>query len=152
MPPCGRSQAGTTSDLIYVLSAWGREHPEFFIGTNDAGMLLGDDVRGADGAIWLRARLGRIEPTVARVPPILAAEVAGRDENEAALLDKAGWYRTAGVDVVWILLPMERTLVVVDDAGARRFRIGDVVPAHPQLPGLTPPVADLFRQVATVDD
>ncbi len=146
MPPCGDRQQDTVADLVTELGIWLRSHPEYVVGTNEAGMYLGEDTRGADGAIWRRADVGRYEDGFRRVPPILAAEVSGR--YEAALREKARWYFDAGVAVVWILLPKEREVLVVTRAGESRHRMGDRLPSDPRLPDLAPRVEDLFAQVS----
>jgi Uma2 family endonuclease len=148
MPPCGDGQQDTVADLVTVLGIWLREHRDFVVGTNEAGIYLGEDTRGADGAVWRRADVGPYEGGFRRVPPILAAEVAGRYESEAALREKAGWYRAAGVVVVWILLPKEREVLVITGAGESRHRLGDRLPADPRLPDLVPRVDELFAQVS----
>src|SRR5206468_11834466 len=92
MPPCGLEQQGVTLSVVGVLDVWGVDHPDFFVGGNEAGMLLEGDTRGAEGAVWRREALGPITRTYARVPPILAVEVAGREEGERELRAKAAWY------------------------------------------------------------
>ena len=118
------------------------------LGTNEPGILLRDDVRAADAAIWQRANARPASPGVARVPPLLAVEVAGRDEGEAELRQKARWYLDVGVAVVWILLPKEREVLVVTHAGESRHRMGERLPADPRLPDLAPAVDDLFAQIS----
>jgi hypothetical protein len=87
---------------------------------------------------------------VARVPPLLVVEVAGRDEDEgeAVLREKARWYLDVGVAVVWILLSGEREVLVVTRAGESRHGLGERLPADPRLPDLAPAVDELFRQVS----
>ncbi len=148
MPPCGELQSLTVTDLVGTLSGWGRSHPEFAVGTNEAGMLLRDDVRAADAAVWRRADMGPVRPGVWRVPPLLAAEVAGRDEGEEALREKARWYLEMGVLVAWILLPKKREVLVVTRAGESRHHMGERLPSDPRLPDLAPAVDELFRQVS----
>jgi Uma2 family endonuclease len=147
MPPCGREQAGTVSDSNFALSLWGRTHPEFFVGTNEAGMRLGGDSRGADVGVW-RRQPGPLGGGFWREPPLLAVEVAGCDDTLEALREKAAWYLAHGVPVVWIVLPDEREVVVVSAAGETRHRMGERLPPHSDLPDLTPDVAELFRQVS----
>src|SRR5439155_491685 len=36
MPPCARLQWVTVADLVTTLGNWGRRHPEFEVGTNEA--------------------------------------------------------------------------------------------------------------------
>ena len=79
--------------------------------------------------------------------PILAAEAAGREEDESALRDKARWYLDAGVEVVWLILPESRDVVVLVPGAESRHRREDRIPAHPALPGLEPNVADFFAQL-----
>ena len=83
-----------------------------------------------------------------RVPPLLAVEVAGRDEGEAELRQKARWYLDVGVAVVWILLPKEREVLVVTSAGESRHRMGERLPPDPHLPDLAPQVDELFAQIS----
>ncbi len=148
MPPCGALQFFTVSDLVITLGIWVRSHPEFMLGTNEAAMLLGGAVRAADAAIWSRAQMGAFGAGVLRVPPLLAAEVAGRDEGKVPLREKARWYLDMGVAVVWLLFPKEREVIVVTRAGSSSHRIGERLPADPRLPDLAPRVDDLFAQLS----
>jgi Uma2 family endonuclease len=149
MPPCGDGQQDTVADLVAALVGWVRGRPGFVVGTNEAGLRLGDDSRGADAAVWRRGDLAAYTGGFRRVPPVLAAEVGGRDEGEAQLREKARWYLDAGVEVVWLLLPESREIVVLTGAHERRHRTGEVLPSHASLPGLAPAVDELFRQVST---
>src|SRR5437867_3387427 len=117
LPPCGYVQQVTVLDLALVLGTWLRAHMSFVGGTNEAGMKFGDDTRAADGAIWRRADLGPRPSGLLRVPPVLAAEVAGRDEGSIALREKARWYLAASVPIVWLVFPEEREVVVVTRTG-----------------------------------
>ena len=145
MPPCGEMQQATVADVVGVLIPWQRAHPEFSVGTNEAGMRLGEDSRGADAGVW-RQRPQRWG--FRQEPPVLAVEVAGQDEGADALLEKARWYLAQGGPVVWVVLPGEREVIVVTASGERRQAVGERLAAHPELPGLQPEVADLFRQVS----
>src|SRR5207244_13346259 len=118
------------------------------VGTNEAGMRLGDATRAADGAVWRRAELRGDPAGLPRVPPVLAAEVAGRDEPETQLREKASWYLDVGVAVVWVLLPKEREVLVVTRAGESRHRMGEHLPGDSRLPDLAPLVDDLFAQIS----
>jgi len=148
MPPCGDRQQDTVADVVITLGNWVRSHPEFVVGTNEAGMFLGEDGRGADAAIWRRADVGPYQGGFRRVPPLLAVEVAGRYERERQLREKARWYLEAGVPVVWIVLPKKREVLIVTAAGDTRHRRGERLPGDPRLPGLAPMVDELFVQVS----
>jgi len=148
MPPCGDRQQDTVADVVITLGNWVRSHPEFVVGTNEAGMFLGEDGRGADAAIWRRADVGPYQGGFRRVPPLLAVEVAGRYERERQLREKARWYLEASVPVVWIVLPKKREVLIVTAAGDTRHRRGERLPGDPRLPGLAPMVDELFVQVS----
>lgn len=147
MPPCGLEQSVVAVSLVHVLGRWADSHEEFVVGGNEAGVMLGDDVRAAEAAVWLRATVYPFEKKFARVPPVLAAEVAGRDEGEAKLLAKARWYLARGVQVVWVLLPDTRDVVVVTTADVTRRRGDETLPPYPALPGLEPPASAFFAQL-----
>jgi Uma2 family endonuclease len=148
MPPCGDRQQDTVADMVHALVGWVRAHPEFVVGTSDAGMHIGEDTRGADAAIWRRADLGPLTGGFRTVPPLLAVEVAGRDERERQLRDKAGWYFRAGVPLVWIVLPEEREVVVLTHVRETRRGVGDRLPEDARLPDLAPPVDEFFVQIS----
>ena len=147
MPPCADVQQDTVADVAGNLWLWGRDHPEFAVGTNEAGMRLGEDSRAADAAVWRRTELGGYRGKFRHLPPVLAVEVSGQDETESVLREKAHWYLAAGVEVVWLVLAEEREVLVITPAGECRLGAGDCIPEHPALPGLAPDVADLFRQI-----
>ena len=148
MPPCGDWQQDTIADVVTTLGIWVRSHPDFVVGTSDAGMHLGGDTRGADAAIWQRAALGPRTGGFRTVAPLLAVEVAGRDERERHLREKAGWYLGAGVPIVWIVLPEQRQVVVLTRAGESRHGTGERLPSDARLPDLAPSVDEFFVQVS----
>lgn len=145
MPPCGEIQQDVCAGVADALLAWGRSRPEFRVGLNEAGMLLRGSTRGADAAVWRRQ--GPSRAGFARVPPILAVEASGAEEDEAALRDKARWYLDAGVEIVWLVLHETRDVVVLTRAGESRHSVGERLPAHDALEGLAPAVADLFSRL-----
>jgi Uma2 family endonuclease len=108
-------------------------------------MMLGEEVRAADAAMWRLEDVGPSTPGLRRVPPVLAVEIAGKDEPLESLLEKATWYLDRGVEVVWILVPSTEKAVVRTTAGTTEVRAEERLPPHPSLPGLTPRVSDLFR-------
>ena len=148
MPPCGDLQQDTVTDVVVALGVWVHSHPQFAVGTNEAGMRLGDDSRGADAAIWRRAEDDTYHGGFRRVPPLLAVEVAGRDENASELREKARWYLGAGVPIVWIVLPPEREVIVVTGEGERRYGASERLPANPALPDLAPMAGEFFVQIS----
>jgi Uma2 family endonuclease len=147
MPPCGDVQQDVAIDVAYILKSWSREHPEFVIGGNEAGMILGTETRGADAAVWRKADVGSHTGGFRRVPPVLAVEIAALDEGEPELGAKARWYLGHGVACVWLVLPDSREVVVVTEASESRCAIGSRLPSHPSVPDLAPDVGDFFTQL-----
>jgi len=129
------------------MARWARGHEGFVVGGNEAGLLFGPDVRGAEAAVWRREALGPLTGGYVRVPPLLAVEVGGRDEGERELRAKAAWYLARGVTVVWVVLPLPREVLVLTATGESRHRPGDRLPPHPALPDLEPAVDRFFRQL-----
>jgi Uma2 family endonuclease len=148
MPPCGDVQQDVVSDLVHLLMRWRETHPDFVVGTNEAGLLLSGEVRGADAAVWARAALSQHTGGFRRVPPLLAVEVAGEDEGEAELTAKAAWYLERGVSTVWLVFPERREVWVSTPGGTSRHGTGETLPAAGGLPDLTPPVDGFFVQLA----
>jgi Uma2 family endonuclease len=147
MPPCGELQQRTAVDVVTELNLWARARGDFVVGANEAGMLLGGEVRAADAAVWSRASLGAPAGGFARVAPVLAVEVAGPDESAEDLAPKVAWYLGHGVRVVWVVVPTERCVAVTTSEGTRTLAAHARVPVHPLLPGLEPSVATFFRQL-----
>jgi Uma2 family endonuclease len=149
MPPCGDVQQRVVADVVVALGIWSRRTPGFVVATNEAGLILGEDVRGADAAVWRRDALPAPTGGLVTVPPLLAVEVEGRYESEGTLRDKAAWYLAHGTAVVWLVLPRARRVLVATSAGVSTFGPGDALPADARLPGLAPAVDELFAQIAT---
>ena len=144
MPPCGEVQQRTVVDIVTELNLWRRSRSGFVVGSNEAGMLLGGEVRAADVAVWHESA-----PTsgYARNPPVLAVEVCGADEDVAALLEKSRWYLEHGVLLTWIVDPLARVVHVVSSDGVLVVGATATLPEHSALPGLSILVANLFRQL-----
>lgn len=144
MPPCGVAQNNVAPVIGAALVSWCDSHPDFRAGGNEAGMKLGEDVRGADAAIFRKAGSPATHAFY-RVPPVLAVEVMGRDDTLALLQEKAVWYLAHGVETVWIVDPDKREAHVV--TASSTVMVTDVMPEPASLPGLTPRVESFFRQL-----
>lgn len=145
MPPCGEIQQFVVVAVVAELMAWRATHTEFRVGGNEAGMLLDDEVRAADAAVWIREKAP--EAGFARVAPVLAIEVAGRLDTLEYLEKKAEWYLAHGVDVIWLVMPETRSVRVVTKGGHVDARDQERIPERPSLPGLSPSVAAFFQQL-----
>jgi Uma2 family endonuclease len=147
MPPCPDIQQDVAVDVVHLLRDWSETHSDYVVGGNEAGMKLGADIRAADAAVWRRSSVGPSVGRLRHVPPTLAVEVAGQDEDEAVLRDKAGWYLRFGVAVVWLVFPEVREVAVLRSAGEVRYQRGERLAEMVELPGLIPEVARFFAQL-----
>lgn len=134
-------------DTAYLLRTWSERLPAFIVGGNEAGMKLGGDIRAADVAVWARRRRRRAKRATSLSAADSGGEVAGEDEDESALTEKARWYLGHGVGVVWLVLPETREVVVIRDGRTERFGRGESLSATESLPGLEPEVARFFAQI-----
>jgi Uma2 family endonuclease len=81
-----------------------------------------------------------------RVPPDLAVEVISPNDIYTRVEDIVDEYLRAGVRVVWVLNPENRTVRVFDDVEGRSTQLGpnDELTAPDVLPGFRCRIADLF--------
>lgn len=147
MPPCADIQQDVAVDLVHVLRTWSEAEPSFVVGGNEAGMKLGQDIRAADAAVWRRADVGPSTGRLRHAPPVLAVEVAGQDEDEHSLREKAEWYLRHGVGIVWLILPESREVIVLRVGAESRHAAATQLAEDPRLPGLAPTVDRFFAQL-----
>jgi Uma2 family endonuclease len=147
MPPSADRQQDTSADVVTTLGVWRKTHRDFVVAGNEAGMLLDGESRGADAAVWRRADLGPRRGKFRPVPPVLAVEVKGELEDEETLRAKAHWYLSHGVEVVWLLFPEERRVIVLTAGQEHLVGPSGRLPPHPSLPGLEPLLEELFEQL-----
>jgi Uma2 family endonuclease len=109
-------------------------------------------VRRPDVAFIAAARIPSPRPTGnVLVRPDLAVGVTSPndllDELELKLVD----YRSAGIPLVWVIIPAVRLIRVFrPDAPILELRPGDHLTGDPVLPGFTVAVADLFQPASVV--
>lgn len=147
MPPCADYQQDTATDVTHVLAGWAESNPGFVVGSNEAGMLLGGEIRAADAAVWRAADAAERSGRLRRQAPVLAVEIAGEDEGEVELREKAEWYLRHGVSVVWVVFPRELEVLVIYADGETRHVRGSRITERPELPGLSPALEELFAQL-----
>jgi Uma2 family endonuclease len=122
-------------------------------------------VTGPDGTVELMANLvripdvaftswdrlpGRRRPTapVPRLAPNLAVEVLSRSNTPGEMAAKRQDYFAAGVQVVWEIDPVARTVTVFTSlTDATTLGAGDTLDGGAVLPGFTLPLQDLFVEL-----
>lgn len=118
--------------------------------TNEVGLIVArdpDTVRGADVAYISYARLapGPLPRGFLAVAPELVVEVLGLRSTWGTLDDKIAEYHAFGVDLVWVVDPHTRTVVVAPRAGERYvLHPGEVLAGEPVLEGFRLALDDIF--------
>lgn len=100
-------------------------------------------------ASWSRLP-GRTVPTepIPDLVPDLAVEVLSVSNTPREMERKLGEYFAAGVCLVWLIDPRQRTVQVFDaPSTSRTLQASDHLDGGSVLPGLAIPVADLFADL-----
>jgi Uma2 family endonuclease len=78
--------------------------------------------------------------------PILVVEILSPNDTEQETNDKVGEYLAAGVALVWVIDPHDRTVLAYEPgAGPKFFGHGQDLVAEPHLPDFRVPLARLFE-------
>jgi Uma2 family endonuclease len=132
-----------------LLKQYIRTHNLGYITSNDSGVILHrdpDTVRGPDLAFWSRERL----PTIPRegyveIVPDLVVEVLSPSDIFTKVLRKVQMYHDAGVQLVWVLVPEDRSVSVHLRGNAYRVLTeAETLSGADVLRGFTCTVRDLF--------
>jgi Uma2 family endonuclease len=114
----------------------------------ETGFVLFDDratVRSPDAAFVRRDRLPGFTDRFVPVAPDLAAEVLPPSGNMVDAMSKVTMYLQAGVRLIWLVDPAERTITIFrPDAAPKVLGDGDTLEGGEVLPGFSVPVAELF--------
>jgi len=120
-----------------------------WITCNDSGVILSrhpDTVRGPDLAYWSIARLP--DPPREGYPsivPDLVVEVMSPSDVFTRVQQKVEQYLDAGVRLVWVFVPEDRSVAVFRaDRRPRLLFNGDALDGEDVLPGFACPVAEMF--------
>ena len=102
-------------------------------------------VRSPDAAFVRRDRLSGLTDRFVPLAPDLAVEVLSPSDRMTDALGKVTMYLQAGVQSVWLVDPLERTVTVFrPDAALKLLAEGDILDGGDVLPGFSVPVADIF--------
>ena len=110
---------------------------------------LGNDLRGTDAAFVSMERWQTVTEPDKYVPfaPDLAVEVVSPNDTAADVRAKVDLYLTHNTQLVWIVYPAQRQVIVHDpDHTARTFTEDKTLDGGDVLPGLQVPVAKFFPE------
>ena len=147
-----RRHSRITARVLQLLGDWLDRQPE------PRGEVLGGEVGcrlrrtpdstvGVD-AIYISPELAAQDPAETSLvdgAPTLAVEVLSPNDTEKEINDKVDEYLAAGVPLVWVVDPHDRTVLVYrPGAEPELFNVRHELSGEPHLPGFKVPVAHLF--------
>ena len=149
MSPAGEEHSQIECNLHLELGAFVRKQGLGRVYMGDAGFLLQrdpDTVRAPDIAFVRASRTSAIpHKGYFPGPPDLAVEVCSPNDRPKEIDEKVADYLRLGVDVVWVIDPVKRTVTVHQaDAEPQTLTEQDSLSESALLPGFAMPVGDLF--------
>lgn len=149
-----RAEAAILANIGAALVRWSRRQPEprGAVYAGRAGVIFArnpDTVVGVDVA-FAPADVVAVQnddtTTLLDGVPTLVAEILSPNDTVEQIHEKVREFTRAGVPVVWILDPEDRTVKVYrPGVEAEAFNVTHRLPEHPALPGFAPGVAELFE-------
>jgi len=116
--------------------------------TTDVGFILFDDravVRSPDVAFVRRERLPELTDGFVPMAPDLAVEVLSPSDRIPDAMSKVAMYLQAGVRLVWLVDPLQRSVNVFSpDASPKTLIESDVLDGSSVLPGFSIPLVEIF--------
>jgi Uma2 family endonuclease len=153
MAPVGGVHGEVTSRVDRRLSEHVERHGGGRVVVGDVGFVLNlpadpERVRAPDVAFVSAHRLpgGRLPEGFLVGAPDLAVEVLSPTDNPLEIQQKVRDYLEGGARLVWVIAPQARSATIYRaDGSARLLREHENLEGEDVLPGLTIPLAELFR-------
>ncbi|MDB5311361.1 MAG: hypothetical protein JWO38_5563 [Gemmataceae bacterium] len=138
----------------FILKAWQKSQPQprGKVYGGEAGVRLRrtqDSTVGVD-VVYVAADIVAVQDdentTLVDGVPTLAVEILSPNDAEHHINEKTDAYLAAGVPVVWVIDPHDRTVIVYRPGHEPElFNVTHRLPEHPHMPGFAPTVAELFE-------
>ncbi|MEW6369214.1 MAG: Uma2 family endonuclease [Acidobacteriota bacterium] len=150
MSPTGNRHGSVEFNIAHALGRYAEAHGGWKVRVGEVGVFTKrqpDTVRGADVLLMSDVRHSELTtPGFLTVAPELVVEVLSPDDRWGDVMRKVKEYLDAGVTVVWIADPDSRSVFAYRSlTDSKVFHTGDIVTDEDLLPGLSLPVADVFR-------
>ena len=151
----GFDETWTATEVGFRLKLFVRDHPLGDVVIEQSFRCIPDDPTGFRRPEVAFVAAGRVPspapPGPVPVVPDLAVAVISPTDNVRELELKLADYRSAGVPLVWVLIPAVRTVRVFPlDGPDHALRVGDTLDGGAVLPGFAVGVVDLFRPAGAV--
>ena len=153
-PPPGGPHGRAATNLILLLGEFLKGRGLGWVYADGVGyelLELPRTVRVPDVSFVRADRLPRegIGPGLLKLAPDIAVEVLSPSESASELEEKLDDYRACGTPLIWVVDPVQRTVMVVaSDAPARWLREGDALDGGNVVLGFSCGVAELFDGIA----
>jgi Uma2 family endonuclease len=152
MSPSGPRAEWIGTNLAGILNNWVVERSAGFVFGSSAGFVLpSGDIVAPDITFVSRVKMTMPPREFARVVPDLAIEVKSPSDRIAELEDKIATMLREGVQVVALVDPDQRRVIVQSPQGRALLQDGDSLAFPTVLPGWSISVADLWPKDLTQD-
>jgi len=153
-PPPGGPHGRAATNLVVLLSIHVKAHQLGSVFGDGVGYELAQlphTVRVPDASFVRADRLpvGGLGPGLLKLAPDLAIEVLSPSERASELEQKLHDYRTCGTPLIWVLDPVQRTVMVVaNNSPLHWLREVDSLDGADVVPGFSCCVSELFEGIA----
>jgi Uma2 family endonuclease len=150
MSPTGDVHGVVAMWLGHLLLAYVDEHDLGEVTAAETGFKLTTDpdtVRAPDVGVILKERLVPMTGGYYSYAPDLAVEVVSPGDSASLIHDKVRDYLQAGTQLVWVIYPSSRTIVVHTGQEAETLADDDILSGEPILPGFSLRASDVFKKL-----
>jgi Uma2 family endonuclease len=150
MPASGGQHSKIAADILTLINVFNRELKLGIVTGEGGGYVLSRDplvLLIPDVAFVSASKAAEAPTAIFEISPDLVVEVVSPTDRLIDVDAKVRVYLSAGVSLVWVVLPGRRVVVVHSAAEpglSREFGVGDVLDGGDVLPGLRLPVTDIF--------
>ncbi len=149
-----RFHASIEARISQFIGVWldSRPEPKGEVYSGEVGCILRrnpDTAVGIDVAYFSEEVVARQsdKSTLIDGVPVLAVEILSPNDTVEEIDEKVAEYKAAGVALIWIVNPRQRTIQVIrPDAEPVLFNVTQELSAEPHLPGFLIPVARVFAR------
>lgn len=149
-----RHHCKTTTAIGGEIRQWNKSRPKPWGGiySGEAGVKLqgvGGTTVGVD-VVYATPDVVAVQSddttTLLEGVPTLCVEILSPNDTVEQIAEKRNEYLAAGVPLVWVVDPYDRSVRVYrPDAKPVTYNDDQSIPEHPAMPGFAPAVADLFE-------
>ena len=143
--PTSLNHGKINTSLILSLGSHVRENQLGDIYSSDTGFRIGERMLIPDIAFVSKARIPEDTDKASPIPPDLAVEVVSPTDVLSRLVEKAFAYLEAGTQLVWVVEPKSKTVMVYrSETDIKLLTRNDTLTGEDVVEGFSCPVAELF--------